>query len=656
MSHLSIITINYRAAATTAALLRTLFGQLGEDADLLIIDNNSGADDRALLGAESAAIAGPVEVIFNRENRGFSGGCNMGIRKALSAGATWVLLLNNDTTVPQEFVQELCSQTAKLQPGCYGIPLREQGTVHRAGIVRWLQMTLASAQQPPQAARIYIVGGGMLIHRDVLERCGLLDERYFLYFEDADYSERVRRAGFPVGVLTRPVAEHAVSLSTSKLGSALLLRYHARNAILFNALHAPRWHAMLLPGWISWVATKQVLKLLLRRNTEASRAILAGVGDALLARWGRIDTRPCIAIECESLEDTSWGVARVIRGLLESYSSLPDLQARYRLRLYCKRRIPSLPSFPAGTVECVRVPSAGSFSLYYYVLLPLRLWWDRPAVTYWPNYMLPIIAPSPSVVMLTEDVLYEARNPLMPLRYRYAYRIFTGWAIRRATRIMAISASSAARLRHLVPAIASRLFVNQLAMTPILPQPAPDTTKYILYAAQGLPRRHLRETILGFAEVARRYPALHLIAVGADKYRPLIIKALVEETNRMLGRNAIRWIERVSEAELASLMHNAQALVYVSDMEAFGLPPLEALSCGVVPIVLDVPVHHEILGEHAVYVQSAQPAAIAAAIEQALNDTALRAGVRSAARSVASRYTWDAHADRFFACVDALLR
>ena len=93
----------------------------------------------------------------------------------------------------------------------------------------------------------------------------------------------------------------------------------------------------------------------------------------------------------------------------------------------------------------------------------------------------------------------------------------------------------------------------------------------------------------------------------------------------------------------------------MSDMEAFGLPPIEALAYGTPAILMDAPVHREIFGSYAFYVSSPSVDEIAHAMERALTDDAHVASIRQAAQSIVSRYTWEAHANRMLAIIRSIL-
>ena len=130
----------------------------------------------------------------------------------------------------------------------------------------------------------------MLIKKEVIKKIGLLDERYFLYFEDADYCVLARKADYELVIVPEARVDHAVSTSTNQLGSALLLRYHFRNAHLFNLKNGPWYVKLALPFWSFFIIIKQLIKLALGRNTQISKAILSGVLDFYKNNLGKIET------------------------------------------------------------------------------------------------------------------------------------------------------------------------------------------------------------------------------------------------------------------------------------------------------------------------------------------------------------------------------
>ena len=294
---LSIITINYNNSQGTIKLLKSLAeqtlrqdsGQGSKDFEIIVVDNASQEADFVNLKSN----VGSVALIRNSQNLGFSGGNNVGISPALKNGSDWVVLLNNDTWVESGFLALLKAKLSVLG-GVVGLPLDEGGRVAYKGRVEWLKPTLNHVYKPLTTSYLlhitgyFAIGGAMAIHKDVFERTGLWDENYFLYFEDADFSLKAQRAGFKLNFIEEPRVHHAVSESTKKLGSPLLLRYHYRNALYFNWKNGP-WHIKLLIWPWSWIIIlKQLFKIGASIDEKESMAILDGVIDWYRGKIGKI--------------------------------------------------------------------------------------------------------------------------------------------------------------------------------------------------------------------------------------------------------------------------------------------------------------------------------------------------------------------------------
>ena len=379
-----------------------------------------------------------------------------------------------------------------------------------------------------------------------------------------------------------------------------------------------------------------------------------------------------IGIECESIEGPqSWGVGRIVKKLLEEIARRPELTHEFKFFLYFKSEIPDYPwlSSPifvkkivlrhSHILENVRM---NSFSLYYYLLLPIKLWFEKLDLMFFPNYMLPILFHGKSLVMLTEDIYYEINTGTLPWRYKLAYKIFAGWAAKHATWIMVISEISKKEMARLFKINPNRIVVNQLGVDRpkhVSGSRFQGSGDYILYVGQAFPRRHLRETMLAFEQLTSRPEPytlnpipLQLITVGKDKYNPPVIEKLKDEINSRLSQNAIIYKEYVSEEELAQLYTHAKLLVYVSSKEAFGLPPLEALGYGIPTVVSDSEISHEIFGDNAFFVSKPDdPNSIATAITEGLTNNIKREQIKKSAERILEKYTWQKFIDRLLGFV-----
>ncbi len=228
-------------------------------------------------------------------NSGYAGGNNLGIKKALKNGADYFFILNPDTTVEKNSLTNLVEVgESDPQIGILGPKINEGNRTIYGGKIEWLKPKLQHSELPTTNYQLpttfYIPGAAMLIKKEVIKKIGLLDERYFLYFEDADYCVLARKADYELVIVPEARVDHAVSTSTNQLGSALLLRYHFRNAHLFNLKNGPWYVKLALPFWSFFIIIKQLIKLALGRNTQISKAILSGVLDFYKNNLGKIET------------------------------------------------------------------------------------------------------------------------------------------------------------------------------------------------------------------------------------------------------------------------------------------------------------------------------------------------------------------------------
>ena len=357
-----------------------------------------------------------------------------------------------------------------------------------------------------------------------------------------------------------------------------------------------------------------------------------------------------------------WGVGRMIMKLLEEISHRPELEKDFKFVLYFKDTVPDFPFLNAPIFEKKTVPvpffKNRLFPIYYFALLPMKLWFEGLNVMFWPNYMLPIIAFDKSLVMLAEDVYYETTEGKLPFRYRLAYGIFGWWTAKFASKVMAISETSRKNIAELYDINEKRIVVNYLGVD-FKSKGQQTTGDYILFVGQAFPRRHLKETILAFEKLITqqnehpyklenvRVSDFKLIMVGPDKYLEPTINSLVAQVNKQLNREAIIHKDYVKDDELAQLYAGAKALVYVSDKEAFGLPPMEALSFGVPPVIADNELGHELFGEYAFYSKSGEVDDIVEAIKQVLTGSEKIQKIKNFGPEFVKKYNWKSFTDKF---------
>ncbi len=256
--------------------------------ETVVIDNGSHQEHLNNIKNFIIGQAG-MKLLENKENLGYGGGNNTGINYALKNKADYVFILNNDAVILPDMLKKLVPPMESSENiGILGPAIREEGRIVWGGAVKWLKPQLKHREKIPKQSKIYIPGAAMLIRKEVFKKIGLLDERYFLYFEDADYSVKAKKAGYKLAIIPETVITHKVSSSAKKLGSPLILRYHIRNSLMFNSLRAPIAYRFFVPLWSLHIMAKQLIKLAFRINVQESKEILEGVLDFYKGKTGKI--------------------------------------------------------------------------------------------------------------------------------------------------------------------------------------------------------------------------------------------------------------------------------------------------------------------------------------------------------------------------------
>ncbi|TSC92001.1 MAG: glycosyl transferase family protein [Parcubacteria group bacterium Licking1014_17] len=287
-----IVIVQYNQASDTLACLKSLESDLSEGTKIIVVDNDSNEPDRKAV-ADYSLRNGNIKFIETGKNLGYTGGNNAGIKYALENGADYIFILNNDTIIKPGTVRELVNY-AKNHPkiGIVSPGVDELGAVFYGGKIYWFKPELEHNYNknggPLKSKNTYLSGVALMVKKEVFNKIGMFDDRFFLYFEDVDFSVRARKEGYDLAVDSSVSIMHNISRSAGKLGSPKILRYHYRNSHLFNSKHAPIYIRWLLPFWSLSIIIRQAVKIILSKNTAASRAILQGVFDYYRGKFGII--------------------------------------------------------------------------------------------------------------------------------------------------------------------------------------------------------------------------------------------------------------------------------------------------------------------------------------------------------------------------------
>lgn len=365
-----------------------------------------------------------------------------------------------------------------------------------------------------------------------------------------------------------------------------------------------------------------------------------------------------IGVECENLEDekSRWGIGRVVLNLLEEYLKNSDWQKKFKLYLYFKSKIPDDDILKNPILVKILLKSPfNSFNIFYHILMPIRAMLDRVNIMFFPSYMLPPLYLGKSVVMLTNDAYYEYKHGSLPFRYKLAYRLFTNWAAKKATKILAISNASKDELTKIYGILPEKIFVAHLGVKN--QNYNPKTENYILYIGQMFPRRHIKELIVAFKKIATQFPGLKLLLIGKDKYNPPIIRELIKKTNLEFGEEKIIHYDYIEgDDNIRKIQKQARLFIYVSDAEAFGLPPIES-ACLKVPVVIkDNDLNRELFDDAAFFIKNSRDVEeLVSQIKRGLTDRKQINYCLEKYGQLTQKFTWSNFSSLFFKEAEKLL-
>jgi GT2 family glycosyltransferase len=194
-----ILILNYNGKETLKQCLQSVYQLNYSDFEVVLIDNDS--KDGSL--EEVKYIYPRAHFIKNNVNLGFAAGNNVGIRFALEKGADYVWLVNNDAKVEKDSLAKLIDAGGQKPKSGILSPLimhdKTKNIWFGKGVIDWVSMKTLHVSPPTLLQSFtseYICGCAMLIKKEVFKKIGLLNEKYFLYYEDADFSIKATRAGF----------------------------------------------------------------------------------------------------------------------------------------------------------------------------------------------------------------------------------------------------------------------------------------------------------------------------------------------------------------------------------------------------------------------------------------------------------------------------
>jgi glycosyltransferase involved in cell wall biosynthesis len=303
--------------------------------------------------------------------------------------------------------------------------------------------------------------------------------------------------------------------------------------------------------------------------------------------------------------------------------------------------------------------SARPFTLREQVLCPIELRKLTPSAIHFPYLVMPYAAPRP-VVLTIHDIIPVVFPNFFSLRQRLFYRASLWMALHTAEAVICVSEATRNDLAAFSGIDPSRLVVIhegiEKAFRPCSLEEIENVRQeytlphnYFLYLGSNKPHKNLPALLQAYARTKTRVP---LIVAGSEDPRFRQVRRLLDLHGL---KDRVRFLGAVQEKKLPALYSGAKAFIFPSLYEGFGMPPLEAMACGVPVACSDIPVLRETAGGAALFFDPKDCDSIAAAIERILTDQSLRENLRTAGLQRSAEFSWQAAAEKTLAVLTRLM-
>jgi GT2 family glycosyltransferase len=287
MKRTSIISVNFNQPQVTIDFLKSV--KLNTDAaavEVIVVDNGSREDH----GDDFLREYPGLIYIRSEQNLGFAGGNNLGIK---TAAGDFLLLLNNDTEITANLIPELTGELERNPEIGMISPLLlfydSPDVIQYAGFTPMNYLTCRNAgigsmeinkgqYDNDSRETAYCHGAAMMCRRGDLEKVGLMDDLFFLYYEELDWCEKFRRAGKKIWFTGRTKVYHKESMSVGK-DSSIKTYFMTRNRMLFIRRNTGFFNTLFFSLYYIGIASPKQLFLYFKKGRkDLIKWVLKGIG------------------------------------------------------------------------------------------------------------------------------------------------------------------------------------------------------------------------------------------------------------------------------------------------------------------------------------------------------------------------------------------
>lgn len=276
-----VVTVNWNQPELTYQCVNSLRKNNEQPFSLVIVDN--GSTDNSVEYLQNTY---PEKLIETKKNLGFSGGFNVGIRYALSQGADYIFVVNNDTISQPQMLDTLLLSAQQVHadiaaPAIYYLDSPDEIWSAGGNINAILSAPIdghSRKKNLPEepVKREFLTGCALLMHHGVFERIGFFDEGFFLYYEDLDLFMRAKKADLSAWLIPSARLLHHVSGSMDLIKSEDFYYWMGYSSWRYFSKHVRKWQWFFVIPWRIMHIIKLITHLLLRCRLGVMRTYIKG--------------------------------------------------------------------------------------------------------------------------------------------------------------------------------------------------------------------------------------------------------------------------------------------------------------------------------------------------------------------------------------------
>jgi len=280
----SIVTLNWNQTDITCEFLKSTRELTYPNFEILVCDMGSTIDPTERINSENYP---NTRVLRSEKNLGFTGGNNWGMRHA---DGDFIFIVNNDTEVTPDLLDKLIEPFSRDEH--IGVTSPKIRFYHNKNIIQYAGFTpinvftgrngaVGSLQNdqgqydyssPTHAAH----GCAMMVSREVINKVGMFPEKFFIYYEELDWSARMLKAGYKIWYAGDALIYHKESITMGKK-SAIKVYYHTRNRILYMRRNTNFLQFSIFILFFTFVTTpKSVISFLYHKQFDHLKSFLKG--------------------------------------------------------------------------------------------------------------------------------------------------------------------------------------------------------------------------------------------------------------------------------------------------------------------------------------------------------------------------------------------